>query len=434
MIGQIRKPRRGREYKTRMEEWSAVSQNFYPWFKYKNFISYPPVYYRNLMPPKNNASKKSENKANAKIIEDKTFGLKNKNKSSKVNKYIQQVEQAVKQKGASRREVDQASLLKKRKEEDEKKKAELAQLFKPAVTQPKVPFGVDPKTVLCAFWKSSGSCVKGDKCKYSHDPLVERKSSKINIYSDTRDASGAEQPYSMEEDTMDKWDQVKLEMVVTKKHGAKTTTEIVCKYFLEAIENKKYGWFWECPNGGDKCKYRHALPPGYVLLSSLSKKDEETGDATISLEEFLDTERHRIDKSTPVTADSFAKWKAVRKARAEQEEAASKKAREAEVKAGRLNNLSGRDLFAYQPDLFRDDEEAMEVDYNSRIEVTEDDSTLVVGSPDLFLGEDLENLDISNDDDKDSVDDSEFEEVYTNSEEDDGYVDLNHYMEEASDS
>jgi hypothetical protein len=51
---------------------------------------------------------------------------------------------------------------------------------------------------------------------------------------------------------MDKWDQEKLEQVVKSKQGnPKTTTDIVCKYFLEAIENQKYGWFWECPNGGE---------------------------------------------------------------------------------------------------------------------------------------------------------------------------------------
>lgn len=52
---------------------------------------------------------------------------------------------------------------------------------------------------------------------------------------------------------MDKWDQAKLESVVTSKSKggpAATTTDIVCKYFLEAIENQKYGWFWDCPNGG----------------------------------------------------------------------------------------------------------------------------------------------------------------------------------------
>jgi len=29
----------------------------------------------------------------------------------------------------------------------------------------------------------------------------------------------------------------------------------VCKYFIQAIENKKYGWFWNCPNGS-ACIYR----------------------------------------------------------------------------------------------------------------------------------------------------------------------------------
>lgn len=31
------------------------------------------------------------------------------------------------------------------------------------------------------------------------------------------------------------------------------------------MESSKYGWFWECPNGGKKCHYRHALPPGTAL-------------------------------------------------------------------------------------------------------------------------------------------------------------------------
>jgi hypothetical protein len=54
-------------------------------------------------------------------------------------------------------------------------------------------------------------------------------------------------------DTMDKWDQKKLEEVVLSKAGnPKTTTDIVCKFFLEAIEDNKYGWFWECPNGGKR--------------------------------------------------------------------------------------------------------------------------------------------------------------------------------------
>ncbi len=43
----------------------------------------------------------------------------------------------------------------------------------------------------------------------------------------------------------------------------------ICKYFLDAVENNKYGWFWQCPNGGNNCMYRHALPPGFVLKKVL---------------------------------------------------------------------------------------------------------------------------------------------------------------------
>lgn len=342
------------------------------------------------MPPK--ASAKSENKAKAKIIEDKTFGLKNKNKSAKVGKYVEQVQKQVNsgnQKNAKSAE-DLARLKKEQKKAEEAREAELAALMKPVVQQQKVPFGVDPKTVLCAFFKA-GQCTKGDKCKFSHDPNIDRKSAKINLYADAREEKEA--------DTMDSWDQSKLEQVVVNKHGPgiKTTTDIVCKYFLEAIENKKYGWFWECPNGGDLCKYRHALPPGFVLKSQMAKKSDDVVEQ-ITLEEFLETERHAVKKITPVTAESFAIWKKQRTAAQEVENKAKAKQRESEYKAGKLAGMvSGRDLFVYNPDLFKDDDEAMEVDYTTREEEAED-VEVEVENEDLF--KDLDDLEISDDEDE----------------------------------
>ena len=49
------------------------------------------------MPPKkkgggNQPSNKTVEKQKQKVVEDKTFGLKNKNKSTKVQKYVQQVQ------------------------------------------------------------------------------------------------------------------------------------------------------------------------------------------------------------------------------------------------------------------------------------------------------------------------------------------------------
>jgi Zinc finger C-x8-C-x5-C-x3-H type (and similar) len=77
------------------------------------------------------------------------------------------------------------ALREKQKAEEEKRKKEEAALLKPVVTQ-KVPFGVDPKTVLCAYYKA-GHCEKGSKCKFSHDLEVARKVEKKNLYEDSRE-------------------------------------------------------------------------------------------------------------------------------------------------------------------------------------------------------------------------------------------------------
>ena len=88
--------------------------------------------------------------------------------------------------------------------------------------------GADPKSVVCAFFKQ-GQCTKGDKCKFSHDLTLERKCEKRSVYIDARDEELAK-------DTMNNWDEKKLEEVVNKKHGEaekkKPKTQIVCP-FLE---------------------------------------------------------------------------------------------------------------------------------------------------------------------------------------------------------
>lgn len=90
--------------------------------------------------------------------------------------------------GKSRAQVEkdkENQLRAKQKLEDEKRAKEEALLLKPVQTQ-KVPPGVDPKTVLCAFFKA-GHCEKGTKCKFSHDLNVGRKVDKKNLYEDTRE-------------------------------------------------------------------------------------------------------------------------------------------------------------------------------------------------------------------------------------------------------
>jgi len=301
------------------------------------------------MPPKQPAktagpSKKTEAKKKEKIIEDKTFGLKNK-KGAKNQKFIQQVQHQVKYGQQSSRKLEGQKKAEGGKKDDKKKETEeLNQIFRPITTQ-KVPKGTDPKSVLCAFHKQ-GLCTKGDRCKFSHDLNLERKAEKRSVYVDMRD-----------DENMENWDEEKLKEVVAKKHAEadmkKPKTDIICKFFIDALEKNKYGWFWECPNG-EKCFYRHALPPGFVLNKD-KKKEEKLEE--ISIEELVEKERISLgSKLTKVTLETFLAWKKRKlKERIENnmEEEARKKA---EFKAGRSIGLSGREMFTFRPEMAIDDQ------------------------------------------------------------------------------
>ena len=118
------------------------------------------------MPPKNATLKKEENKKKDKVMQDKTFGLKNK-KGGKAQKYIANVEKQVKGGGNPelRKIEEEREKAKKAKLDAEKREAEMKSLFKAVPTQ-KVESGVDPKSILCAFFKQN-LCKKGDRCRYS---------------------------------------------------------------------------------------------------------------------------------------------------------------------------------------------------------------------------------------------------------------------------
>ncbi|KAI0749641.1 hypothetical protein C8Q80DRAFT_1163116 [Daedaleopsis nitida] len=305
------------------------------------------------MPPK-----KQQASSSSKVKDDKTFGMKNKNRSSKVQKEVATIQKQQALAGKSRAALEkekEKAMREKAKLEEEKRKKEEAALFKPVQTQ-KVPFGVDPKTVLCAFYKA-GTCEKGTKCKFSHDMNVERKVEKKNLYEDSRE--------DQMKDTMENWDEEKLRTVVLSKTGnPRTTTDIVCKFFIQAIETEKYGWFWECPNG-ESCHYRHALPPGFVLKSQKKALEDAEKANAISLEEFLEVERHKLGTNlTPVTPETFAKWKQTRLNKKLAEDDALKKAKDDRHAAGKSSGMSGRDLFTYNPEWFEEEEEGEEEDWD----------------------------------------------------------------------
>ncbi|XP_063244932.1 zinc finger CCCH domain-containing protein 15 homolog [Bacillus rossius redtenbacheri] len=293
------------------------------------------------MPPKvkpAQPSKKTIEKKKEKVIEDKTFGLKNK-KGAKQQRFIQQVQHQVKTGGPGAKKTEDVKKLEKEKKLLEQKEMNL--LFRPVATQ-KIEKGADPKSVLCAFFKQ-GQCSKGDRCKFSHDLTLERKAEKRSLYVDMRDDG---------EDTMENWDEQKLMEVVEKKHGEAERkmppTEIICKFFLDAVEKSKYGWFWSCPNGSN-CIYRHALPPGFMLKKD--RKKEEKKDE-ISLEDLIERERAALGSVlTKITLETFTGWKK-RKLKEKKDAALREEERKrSDYKAGKQMGFSGREMFFFNPEL-----------------------------------------------------------------------------------
>ncbi|KAK4532800.1 hypothetical protein CCYA_CCYA14G3657 [Cyanidiococcus yangmingshanensis] len=290
-----------------------------------------------------------------KIVEDKTFGMKNKNKSKKVQRYVEQVQkQAEQMVGGPRKshQTTEGGQRQSRKAAEAARQAELAQYFRP------VPAG----------------------------PKTQHLNDKVDLYTDLREqkAATAGARATPSETDMSGWVMKQLEEVIQQRHGTQNqqnTTQIVCRYFLDALEAGRYGWFWTCPNGGDKCPYRHALPAGFVLKKKRPEK-EETGDGSgstdaITIEDEIERERARISTYTPVTLERFLEWK--ERKRKEREERARQKRENALKRMGTQSassharhkvalayGLSGRDLFEYRPELFVDDVNADETKYEER--------------------------------------------------------------------
>jgi hypothetical protein len=276
------------------------------------------------MPP---SAKEQKMKAAAaqKKIEDKTFGMKNKNKS----KQVQQQIAVMKQTAGIAADKDRGKGDKERKAAED---AMNAVLFKEAVTKKEL--------ARRALEKAKEKAEKAEKAKAAE---------KRDIYTDMRDVP-------KELDDMSTWDDAKLKEVVDSKKGGqgeRCKTDIICKFFLDAVEKRTYGWFWTCPNGGDKCQYRHALPEGYVLKRD---KVDEVVDQGPRLEEVLEEKRKALTGTrTPVTLERLQEWLAKKKAVVAAAEAETLEAARKQYAKGKAAGVTGRMLFDIDKSLFVDD-------------------------------------------------------------------------------
>jgi len=321
-------------------------------------------------------NQKEEKKKKIKI--DKTFGLKN--KKGRANK--QYVENMKKNMQAGDRRGKKKSRNDVFKEQQRLQAEFWGDGGGPGVIRTKIEG--NPKEMLCEYFKV-GKCQRGFRCKFSHDPNIARK---------VRKKKAAEKEAAAKK-TMDDMTQIELEDLIRRRMRAQDNkTDIVCNYFLDALETRNYGPRWRCQNG-QSCKYRHALPEGWKLKT-------KTAEETIvreSLEETLENMRaefmHRTDL-TPVTAETFAAWK-IKRAR-ETEEEAQRKVIEATQKKKKMSKaerqLSGRKMFecsivdnegvsveSLKKDLPKVDE-VMDMEFDESLFV-EDEPEPPAGSPEL---------------------------------------------------
>ncbi|WUR05022.1 zinc finger C3H domain-containing protein [Vairimorpha necatrix] len=188
--------------------------------------------------------------------------------------------------------------------DSELKQSKVKKEVRPVVQ--KIPVGVDPKTVQCVNYLNK-VCNDGENCRFAHENIkkIESKNTEVD----------------------------------------KTKTKHVCRFLLDAINNNEFNNNWKCPF--PKCNDIHKL---------IDLKGDTT--AELSLEEYLELSRQSLgDNLTPLTEERFIEWK-------------EKKLKEELEHQKKLQALSsgpkGLELFESRPEIFLDDEEAVDVDYKER--------------------------------------------------------------------
>jgi len=263
-----------------------------------------------MAPKAKGKASKAQAAKKEKVASDLTFGLKNKNKSKKVQKFVQQVQTQTQQnKGGQTAEYQKAQAEKNAK----KAQQQQAQL-------------------MAALFKSAG----GDKKKTDAEPPM-------NLYKDPR--------------------------------GDKYIIAAVCEHFLQACEEDRYNRQWKCENSGDKCAFRHALDAGYVLKKDRGSDEESSEDGDIA--EKVDARLKKLkdaineDGTTNVTEETFQVWKAkvmkereenLKKLMAEDQKKKKKKKTKEEDTGREKSSVTGKELFTLNPDIFTDDDAAMNED------------------------------------------------------------------------
>lgn len=242
-------------------------------------------------------SKKAKKEKEKKVIEDSTFGLKNKNKSKKVQQFISRVEKSVKYNGDG---------MEREKAKELKKEAKLAKQLQ-------------EEQMRLLFQEAIGNQYGVKKSK------AQANAAALGLNS-----------------------------------ARKEVTE-----FLDTLESD------DSDEDSTDDEYDHN--PTIII------DDEETTTGGVevfrekTIEDIIEEQRAKLQaegkKGTPVTEESFMKWRQDKLAKKKAEMEARVKAEQSKKKGGKgLSVLSGKELFTYNASLFVDDESAFDTTNDTTLE------------------------------------------------------------------
>lgn len=324
-------------------------------------------------------SKKNQEKKKDKVLEDKTFGLKNKNKSKKVQKFVTQMNTQLRGQGsdaamkgaaaakkssklaASKAEADMLAMLgntykvpgvkngKKDKEEKAKKQAEER---KKQIDEHEKDFGVPIVSLDQVFQCGSKAIVPRVCGELVHKENISAKNAQGVSYLNIK----------LDDGTTLKPLMVTIYHQTPSTFAPKVGCVLDVRNTLAMVRGERVALELDPKTEGQE--YFIASPTlTQHVLDLKEENDELRAQGGIPIEELIEQQRAelRSENMTPVTKESFFAWKAEK---AKKEAAAWETKRKAAAKktGGKgLNVLSGRALFAYDANLFKDDEGALDV-------------------------------------------------------------------------
>eukprot|EP00429_Kryptoperidinium_foliaceum_P056087 CAMPEP_0176087440 /NCGR_PEP_ID=MMETSP0120_2-20121206/43775_1 /TAXON_ID=160619 /ORGANISM="Kryptoperidinium foliaceum, Strain CCMP 1326" /LENGTH=365 /DNA_ID=CAMNT_0017421283 /DNA_START=87 /DNA_END=1184 /DNA_ORIENTATION=+ len=292
------------------------------------------------MPPK--GADKSKLKEKEKIAVDKTFGMKNKNKSKVVQKYIKSITSNVLGAPKGGREEQQRQ-EKEQKQKELAKAALLNSLFNQATDKKGRAFDAAAKKK--AKQQEEEAVAAGKKLNDElRKEIIEGIANTIRLTN----------PKGIR---MSELGGHGIIQALKTKH-ADTFKILSLLLFIKANDSV----FWvDDPESGNP------------TIRCQEDVDAEVAPDERPIEEIIEERRAALGPGgTPVTLETFTAWKAKREA--DRLAAVEEQAKNQKKAGAKVTGLSGRDLFTFDASLFVDDDDAAsEGEYDERSEVEDDE-------------------------------------------------------------